>query len=109
MISYTDEGPETPLFQAICLDVLKDEWSPALTMSKILLSVQSLLTDCNPQDPLVASIAQASDSATVQSAKFRHSKGCQRGLVRTPRWRHTFPALRRLSKRKLIARDCSVA
>eukprot|EP00750_Incisomonas_marina_P025836 INCI5714.1.p2 GENE.INCI5714.1~~INCI5714.1.p2 ORF type:complete len:272 (-),score=64.64 INCI5714.1:1322-2137(-) len=42
---------------AICLDVLKDEWSPALTMSKILLSVQSLLTDCNPQDPLVQSIA----------------------------------------------------
>lgn len=26
-------------------------------MSKILLSVQSLLTDCNPQDPLVQSIA----------------------------------------------------
>eukprot|EP00037_Helgoeca_nana_P033359 m.417582 g.417582 ORF g.417582 m.417582 type:complete len:161 (+) comp30521_c0_seq1:229-711(+) len=43
---------------AICLDILKDQWSPALTISKVLLSICSLLTDCNPQDPLVGSIAQ---------------------------------------------------
>ena len=43
---------------AICLDILKDNWSPALTISKVLLSVCSLLTDCNPHDPLVGSIAQ---------------------------------------------------
>ncbi|KXJ25550.1 ubiquitin-conjugating enzyme E2-24 kDa [Exaiptasia diaphana] len=41
----------------ICIDILKDGWSPALTMSKVLLSIRSLLSDCNPDDPLVGSIA----------------------------------------------------
>eukprot|EP00803_Ostreobium_quekettii_P000765 evm.model.scf_646.2 EVM.evm.TU.scf_646.2 scf_646:15695-16087(-) len=42
----------------ICLDVLKDQWSPALTVSKILLSVSALLSEPNPHDPLVPNIAQ---------------------------------------------------
>jgi len=43
----------------ICLDILKDKWSPALQIDAVCLSIQLLLSTPNPEDPLDPAIANA--------------------------------------------------
>ena len=42
----------------ICLDILKTNWSPALQIRTVLLSVQALLASPNPNDPLANDVAE---------------------------------------------------
>ena len=42
----------------ICLDILKDKWSPALQIRTVLISIQALLSAPNPDDPLADEVAK---------------------------------------------------
>ncbi|XP_015878785.2 constitutive photomorphogenesis protein 10 [Ziziphus jujuba] len=40
------------------LEILKDSWSPALTITKVLLAIRSIFTNPDPYNPLVPGIAR---------------------------------------------------
>jgi ubiquitin-conjugating enzyme E2 D/E len=42
----------------ICIDILKDQWSSALRLNSVILSISDLLANPNPNDPLVPDIAK---------------------------------------------------
>ena len=67
---------------AICLDILKDEWTPALTIRTALVSLQALLSCPEPDDPQDAEVASQykSDIELFNStAKFWTSNFAKEG------------------------------
>ncbi|KAM5152943.1 ubiquitin-conjugating enzyme E2 T [Mantella aurantiaca] len=67
----------------ICLDILKPPpkgaWRPALSLSAVLTSIQLLMSEPNPEDPLMADIAaeykyhRAAYTAAARSHTHKHA------------------------------------
>uniref|UniRef100_A0A7R9ZN61 E2 ubiquitin-conjugating enzyme n=1 Tax=Craspedostauros australis TaxID=1486917 RepID=A0A7R9ZN61_9STRA len=64
--------PNVDKLGRICLDILKDKWSPALQIRTVLLSIQALLSAPNPDDPLdndVAEVWKKNEPEALKRAK----------------------------------------
>lgn len=78
MCVLTGFSPNIDRLGRICLDILKDKWSPALQIKSVCLSIQLLMQTPNPDDPLANDVAEhwktnegeALRTATEWTAKY---------------------------------------
>uniref|UniRef100_A0A674PKH5 UBC core domain-containing protein n=1 Tax=Takifugu rubripes TaxID=31033 RepID=A0A674PKH5_TAKRU len=61
--------PNVDKLGRICLDILKDKWSPALQIRTVLLSIQALLSAPNPDDPLANDVAEQWKSSEAEAPR----------------------------------------
>ncbi|QLG73175.1 hypothetical protein HG535_0E02590 [Zygotorulaspora mrakii] len=61
--------PNVDMRGNICLDILKDQWSPVYNVQTILLSLQALLEEPNNNSPLNAMAAELWDSDMIEYKK----------------------------------------
>ncbi|TRZ16542.1 hypothetical protein HGM15179_010595 [Zosterops borbonicus] len=65
--------PNVDKLGRICLDILKDKWSPALQIRTVLLSIQALLSAPNPDDPLANDVAEQWKTNEAQAIETGYS------------------------------------
>ncbi|KAM7147433.1 ubiquitin-conjugating enzyme E2 N-like [Molossus nigricans] len=64
--------PNVDKLGRICLDILKDKWSPALQIRTVLLSIQALLSAPNPDNPLARDVAEqwkTNEAQAIETAR----------------------------------------
>lgn len=68
----------------ICLDTLQNNWSAALKLYDVILSIQSLLNDPNPSSPMNGTAAELYISSINKSASEKEQKSyyeeCQKWI-----------------------------
>ena len=60
------------LLGRICLDILKNKWSPALQIKAVLLSIQALMSAPNVEDPLDEAVAdhwKSDENGAIEKAR----------------------------------------
>ena len=102
----------------ICLDILKDKWSPALQIRTVLLSIQALLSAPNPDDPLANDVAEAwktNEQNAVNTGKRARASlrmpGARAARMRAPRRGapRRLASLVRCARAHALARVCALA
>merc|ERR1711879_211217 len=81
---------------AICLDILKTEWSPALTIRTALLSLQALLSTPEPNDPQDAQVA----------TQYKTKK--KEFLAKAKQWTKTYARSKETIQKEKIQDICSM-
>jgi len=59
----------------ICLDILKDKWTPSQNITPVALSSQALLGDTNPDDPLHNTVTELWKTNLAQAHTRRYGMG----------------------------------
>ncbi|KAK7824897.1 hypothetical protein U0070_014103 [Myodes glareolus] len=76
--------PNVDKLGRICLDILKDKWSPALQIRTVLLSIQALLSAPNPDDPLANDVAEQWKTNEAQAIETAAPPGSSSGSIPPP-------------------------
>lgn len=70
---------------AICLDILKDKWTPVYSLLSILISLQQLLDSPNPDDPQDAEVASVYTKSKVDFDRTAAQWTAQFAKPKTPK------------------------
>ena len=93
--------PNVDKLGRICLDILKDKWSPALQIRTVLLSIQALLSAPNPDDPLDNNVAELWKKNEPEALK----KGPRPRLIRSMLFFRSTSCAPRLFRSMLLSLD----